>query len=425
MSHPTSSGIPATFQSPSRDDAVSPKQLLDFMKSMIKKSTGDGDYDRPSWVTMILGLADQVYGYFPYYSFIKQSTTNERIALTHLSLDVLDHVSHQSRPVWYDGEDLVKKLFVRLLALCVSAESWLDVDSTTLADDLDPTTLYSKATNILVHILCQLFASPFRREISQRIMVHSLLWDVLGFTQGEHNTFSTCRSPLTLADLLSTSQEEFPLDVWLYSAPHLRRAPSNSKVDTPVGIFPHNLRVEFVLKSEQVPPDNADIIRLPNKSCLVVFCSVVADIACRVLRQSEETQCFTHDLLRRTARIVALTFNCCFSCPISDAARSRCLLRTLQVAQVLLPMSASFRDALGTLFSRLVIHKLEEGPKNSSRPSVRELASFLSNEGDSRLRLTRFHATAILGILTKEEWGDEGDEHRVRAVSRVWRDCDD
>jgi hypothetical protein len=80
----------------------------------------------------------------------------------------------------------------------------------------------------------------------------------------------------------------------------------------------------------------------------------------------------------------------------------------------MLPMSTSFRDALGILFPRLLIHKLEEGPKNPTHPSVKALGSLLSNEGDSRLRLTPFHATAILGILTKEEWGDAGLELRVR-----------
>ena len=239
MSDPPSSYVPATFQTPDGENAVAPKQLLEFLRSLVEKSTGDRDkpvYDRGSWVTMISGLADQVYGYFPYFSSIKQGTTNERITLTHVSLDVLDHVSHQSRPIWYDGEDLVKKLFVRLLALCVSAESWLDAANASLADHLDPTTLYSKATNILVHILCQLLTSPFRRETSQRLLAHSLLWDVLGFTQGEQRTFSRCLSRLTLADILSMSQDDFPLDIQFYSAPHLRRAPSN-RVDTPVGCF--------------------------------------------------------------------------------------------------------------------------------------------------------------------------------------------
>ena len=39
-----------------------------------------------------------------------------------------------------------------------------------------------------------------------------------------------------LADILTTSQEFFPLDVHLYSAPHLMRAPTH-RVDTPVGYF--------------------------------------------------------------------------------------------------------------------------------------------------------------------------------------------
>lgn len=186
MTDPPSSNVPATFQTPDSEDAVSAKQLLEFLRSLIQKSSaGTPVYDRASWVTMLSGLANQVYSYFPYFTSIKQGTTNERITLTHISLDVLDHISHQSRPVWYDGKDFVKKLFVSLFALCVSSESWLDATNDSLADHLDPTTLYSKATNILVYILCQLLASPFRRDVSQRIWAHSLLWDVLGLTYGE------------------------------------------------------------------------------------------------------------------------------------------------------------------------------------------------------------------------------------------------
>ena len=135
-----------------------------------------------------------------------------------------------------------------------------------------------------------------------------------------------------------------------------------------------------------------------------------------MLHHSEASRCFTHDLLRRTARIVPLIFDACFSCPTTDVVRSRCLLRTLQAAHILLPTSPSFRDALGILFPRLLIHTLEEGPKHPSHPSVRALASFLSNEGDSCLRLTRFHATAILGTLTREAWGEGGVELRVRVL---------
>ena len=184
MSNPPSSCVPATFQTTEGEDAVAPKQLLEFLRSL----TADGNkpvHDRPSWITMISGLADQVYGHFPYFTFIRQGTTNERITLTHVSLDVLDHVSHQSRPIWFDGQQLVKKLFLRLFALCVSAESWLDANNDSLTDHLDPTTLYSKATNILVHIMCQLLTSPFRMEIPQRILAHSLLWDLLRCTNGE------------------------------------------------------------------------------------------------------------------------------------------------------------------------------------------------------------------------------------------------
>ncbi|KAG9317708.1 hypothetical protein JVU11DRAFT_1921 [Chiua virens] len=389
MSDLPSNGVPATFQTPDGKATVAPKQLLEFLRSLIQVPTEEHDIDLTSWVTVVAGLADQVFGCFPYFTSIRQGTTNERITLTHSSLAVLDRVSRLSRPVWDNREDLVRKIFVRMLALCVSSESWLDVPTDDLAGNLDPTTLYSSATNILVVILCQLLASPFRKETAPRIWAHGLLWDLLGLTN----------------DMLSTPQDEFPLDVQLCAEPHLKRAPTN-KIDMPV------------------PPGNANIIRLPSKSYLAVFGSVVAEITSQVLRRSEETRCFTPDLLRRTARIIPLTFESCFTCPVPDTTRSRCLLRTLQAAQVVVPLSSNFRDALGTLYPRLLIYKLEEGPKNPSHPSVPALASLLSSEGHSCLRLTPFHATAILGILTREEWGDAGVELRALAFTFLRKHLD-
>ncbi|KIJ20461.1 hypothetical protein PAXINDRAFT_174826 [Paxillus involutus ATCC 200175] len=196
MSDPPSSGhIPATFQTPHGKAVVSPKQFLEFLYSLITQSLGDdvnAIHDKASWVLMISGLSEQVYGYFPYFTPATRGTSNERITLTHVSLEVLDRASHKIKSVYHGEEDLVKKLFVRLLGLCVSAESWLEAGDDSLPDHSDPSTIYSKATNILVYMLCQLLSSPCRNEISattQRILAHGLLWESLDLVHAAKTFF--------------------------------------------------------------------------------------------------------------------------------------------------------------------------------------------------------------------------------------------
>ncbi|KAF9226784.1 hypothetical protein BS17DRAFT_504906 [Gyrodon lividus] len=187
---PSGSLVPATFQTPHGKDAISPKQFLQFLNCLISESLGDDanlTHDKTSWVVMISGLSEQVYGYFPYFTPATRGTSNERITLTHVSLDVLDQVSRKIKSVYHGEEDLVKKLFVRLLGLCISAESWLEASNDGLLDHSDPSTIYAKATNILVYVMCQILGSPFRNETSaatQRGLAHGLLWASLDLVHG-------------------------------------------------------------------------------------------------------------------------------------------------------------------------------------------------------------------------------------------------
>ncbi|KAF9238832.1 hypothetical protein BU15DRAFT_88266 [Melanogaster broomeanus] len=231
MGDPLSSSlVPATFQTPHGKDAISPKQFLEFLNSLMIQSLGEaanGIHDKASWIVMISGLSEQVYGYFPYFTHATRGTSNERITLTHVSLDVLDRVSHNIESVYHGEEELVKKLFVRLLGLCVSAESWLEAGNDSLPDNSDPSKIYSKATSLLVSIMCQILGSPFRNETSattQRKMAHSLLWASLDLVQGNLAHRSGRRPSLTFADILSGPQGHFPLDVQFFSVPRLRTA---------------------------------------------------------------------------------------------------------------------------------------------------------------------------------------------------------
>ncbi|KAH7887462.1 hypothetical protein F5I97DRAFT_833310 [Phlebopus sp. FC_14] len=230
MSSPPSSNVaPATFQTPHGKDAISPKQFLDFLSSLVSKSLSDEVKvirEKAEWVIMITGLSEQVYSFFPFLTPAVQETSNERIVLTHFSLDILERVS-QKVQFFYDGEvALVKKLFVTLLGLCLSAESWLEVTIHGSKDTSDPSTLFARATNMLVCLLRDLLSSCFRgtAEAGWRLAVE-LLGEALELTQGTSDRPCCPFISLIVKAILRATHDQFPLDLNLFSMPRTVVAP--------------------------------------------------------------------------------------------------------------------------------------------------------------------------------------------------------
>jgi hypothetical protein len=203
MSAPSSSAPPVppgTFQTPNGTNSASPKDLRDFLRALRDKELHDDNpsisvQDRQPWLQLIAGLLEQVFGCFPYFKPSIQGTTNERIGLTDVSLEVLSSIGRRVDSLCVDEERLAKQVFVRLLGLCTSTETWLEVTDDGGSGGLPPNTLYSKACDTLVAFL-QILSIPAGQGMDpdtvQRGVLHEILQEAMDVCTGESNAlFST------------------------------------------------------------------------------------------------------------------------------------------------------------------------------------------------------------------------------------------
>ncbi|KAG1755351.1 hypothetical protein EDB19DRAFT_399021 [Suillus lakei] len=210
MSAPSSSAPPippTTFQTPNGTNDASPKDLRDFLKSL-NDDNPPLVLDKPLWLRLLSSLLEQVFGCFPYFKPTLLGTTNERIELTDVTLDVFSRVGKRADSLdwlYADEEHLSKKVFVHLLGLCTSTESWLEVTDSGGSGGA-PNTLYPKACKTLVEFLQLLsFSSVPGGDSSdvERGVLQELLYEATHL----------CTS------MISARRESCPLDVHWFSPP--------------------------------------------------------------------------------------------------------------------------------------------------------------------------------------------------------------
>jgi hypothetical protein len=198
MSAPPSNALPdppATFQTPNGTNSASPKDLRDFLRSLRDKELHDDNppisvQDRQPWLQLVTGLLEQVFGCFPYFKPSIQGTTNERIELTDISLEVLSCIGRRVDSLYVDEEILSKQVFVHLFGLCTSTESWLEVTDEGNSGRLPPNTLYSKACDTLIVFLQNLsFSTGLGRDPNavQMGILHKILHEATDLCTGETN----------------------------------------------------------------------------------------------------------------------------------------------------------------------------------------------------------------------------------------------
>lgn len=183
MSAPPSSAPPvppSTFQTPNGTDGASPEDLRDFLRSLRDNELRNDDnpstlvQDRQPWIKLVAGLLEHVFGCFPYFKPSIQGTTNERIELTDVSLEVFSCIGRRVDLLYFDEERLTKQVFVHLLGLCNSTESWLEVTDQDESGRLPPNTLYSKACDTLVDFLQNLSFSTGRGRDPNSVQMGTL-----------------------------------------------------------------------------------------------------------------------------------------------------------------------------------------------------------------------------------------------------------
>ncbi|KAG1815741.1 uncharacterized protein BJ212DRAFT_240843 [Suillus subaureus] len=198
---------PTTFQTPNGSNSASPKDLRDFLKSL-NDDNPPLVLDKPLWLRLIASLLEQVFGCFPYFKPTMLGTTNERIELTDVTLDVFSRVGKRADSLdwlYSDEEHLSKKVFVHLLGLCTSTESWLEVVDSGDSGGASHT-LYSKACGTLVEFLQLLSFSSVPGGDSSDLQ-RGVLQDIL------YEATNLCTT------MISARHESCPLDVHWFSTP--------------------------------------------------------------------------------------------------------------------------------------------------------------------------------------------------------------
>jgi len=124
---PLSSQFPNLSGSQSNYD---PAQFLLFLRSLVKRYLGDDCHPIPlakkdDWVTIVNGLADHFLGSFYLPDDVSWEAMQERLEITEATLEVVRRVFLRVEGIYNDSEELIRKMFVRLLDLCRVLDLWV------------------------------------------------------------------------------------------------------------------------------------------------------------------------------------------------------------------------------------------------------------------------------------------------------------
>lgn len=122
---------------------------------------------------------------------------------------------------------------------------------------------------------------------------------------------------------------------------------------------------------------------------------------------------FLTDIIRRATEVVRSTFDYCLSpsCSTTSVKRARSLSRVVVSASSLIFLSTGFKGALGNMIYRLLLYRLQEGP----RTGWENVDNALRNVFEAKLSIMapKQNILAALDVLRTENWGEEGKGLRV------------
>ncbi|KAF9534592.1 hypothetical protein CPB83DRAFT_204155 [Crepidotus variabilis] len=111
-------------------DNATPAEFLDFLRSLTTLHLGD---DRPritdntaSWVTIVDGLTDHFLGTFPIPDIVAWGAMEEKVEVTRATLEVIRRAFLRVDGIHNSTEELLRKLFARLLDLCRVLDVWVE-----------------------------------------------------------------------------------------------------------------------------------------------------------------------------------------------------------------------------------------------------------------------------------------------------------
>ena len=154
---PTSTPFPVPGFNASSSNAT-PAQFLEFLRSLITQYLGDTSprilsSAKAAWVTIVDGLTDHFLGSFPLPDVVTWETMQEKVEMTEAALEVIRRVFMRVEGIYNGSEDLVRKIFARLLDLCRTLDVWVDVGIPSGDQAFTPGYIKEKAFSLLVFLL--------------------------------------------------------------------------------------------------------------------------------------------------------------------------------------------------------------------------------------------------------------------------------
>ncbi|KAF8165695.1 hypothetical protein B0H34DRAFT_248869 [Crassisporium funariophilum] len=113
------------------DSNATPAEFLEFLRSLITQYLGDAcpripAANKAAWITIVDGLTDHFLGPFPSPDIVSWNTMQEKVEVTAMTLEVIGRVFRRVECIYNGSEQLVRKLFARLLDLCKVLDIWID-----------------------------------------------------------------------------------------------------------------------------------------------------------------------------------------------------------------------------------------------------------------------------------------------------------
>ncbi|KAF9450927.1 hypothetical protein P691DRAFT_418307 [Macrolepiota fuliginosa MF-IS2] len=140
------------------DNDASLERFLDFLRTLVSQYLSDNApriprSNRDAWITVINGLTDHLLTTFPTPGIVSWGALQEKVTSVFTTLDVVKRVFERVDGIYHDTAEMVKKVFARLLNLCLVLDLWVDIEIRLEEGLADPKILRKKGFEVLVTLL--------------------------------------------------------------------------------------------------------------------------------------------------------------------------------------------------------------------------------------------------------------------------------
>ena len=137
---------------------TTPEQFLQHLRSLIAQEFSGDPSIRiraadGNWDTVILGLSDHFFAFFPLPGSIPWGALQEKITLLDAASEIIYRASQRVDGLFTGQRDAVQVLFVRLLNLCNVLDVWLEAGIDLEHGIPSPNTLRGSTFRALVEVL--------------------------------------------------------------------------------------------------------------------------------------------------------------------------------------------------------------------------------------------------------------------------------